>query len=61
MVMACIIYLDFCFECTEAHNAEVSLHDQWLLDWLNHLIPGSHPATIPMEAHHIQTPLNKAA
>ena len=45
---------------TTVHNAEASLYDQWLLDWLNHLISGSCPATIPMGAHHILAPLNKA-
>ena len=59
--MACISYLDFCFEPTKVHNAEASLHNQWLPNWLNHLISGSHPGTIPMEACYIQTPLNKAA
>ena len=42
------------------HNAEASLYDQWLLDWLNHFISGSCPATIPMGARHILPPLNKA-
>ena len=60
MVMACIIYLDLCFEPTEVHNVE-ALCDQWLPDWLNHLISRLYSGTIPMEAHDIQTPLNKAA
>ena len=60
MVMACIVYLDFCFEPTEVHNVEASC-DQWLPDWLNHLISGSHSGTIPMESRHTQTRLNKAA
>ena len=41
MVMACIIYLDFCFKPTKVYNAEASSYDQWLPDWLNHLICGS--------------------
>ena len=58
MVMACIVYLDLCFKPTEVHNVETS-YDQWLPDWLNHLISGSHSGTIPVEVHHTQTPLNK--
>ena len=58
--MTCIIHLDFCFKPTKVHNTEASSYDQWLPDWLNHLISGSRPVTIPMEACHIQTPLNKA-
>ena len=61
MVMVYIIYLDICFEPAEVHNTEASFYDQWLPTWLDHLISGSHPGTIPMEACHIQTPLNKAA
>ena len=61
MVMVYIIYLDICFEPTEVHNTEASSYDQWLPTWLDHLISGSHPGTIPTEACHIQTPLNKAA
>ena len=62
MVMVCIIYiyLDFCFEPTEVHNAKASSYDQWLPNWFDHLISGSHPGAIPMEARHITTPLNKA-
>ena len=59
--MVYIIYLDICFEPTEVHNTEASSYNQWLPTWLDHLISGSHPGTIPMEACHIQTPLNKAA
>ena len=59
MVMAWIA--DLCFKPTEVHKAEASLYDQWLPDWLNHLISGSHSSTIPMEARQRQTPLNKAA
>ena len=61
MVVVYIIYLDICFEPTEVHNTEASSYDQWLPTWLDHLISGSYPGTIPTEARHIQRPLNKAA
>ena len=61
MVMVYIIYLDICFEPTEVHNTEASSYDHWLPAWLDHLISGSQPGTIPMEACHIENPLNKAA
>ena len=61
MVMVCIIYLDFHFEPTKFHNIKALSYDQWLQNWFDHLISGSHPGAIPMEAHHIQASLNKAA
>ena len=61
MVMVYIIYLDVCFEPTKVHNTKASSYDQWLPTWLDHLISGSHPGTVSIEAHHIQTLLNKAA
>ena len=56
MVIVCIVYLDLCFKPTEVHNVE-ALYDQWLQDWLNHLISGSHSGIILVKASHIQTPL----
>ena len=53
-----LCYLDFDFEPTETNAIS---YNRWLPDWLGHLNMVSVPSTIPVKAHHILTPLNKAA